>query len=112
VSDVVVKTTGGSVRSGDGLEKLTDIMSRLLEKRDAHTAEVRSLKDDVERQTRSGEFPPIEKEIEELNDLEKQFRGERTGCLAMTHIIVIASSFSGTERPIHRALDEVLEHLH
>ncbi len=111
-SGFVEKGIGDSVRSVDGLAKLTDIMSRLFEKRDAHTAEVRSLKDEVERQTRSGEFPPIEKEIEELVDLEKQFRGERTGCLAMTHIIVIASSYSGTERPIHRALDEVLEHLH
>ncbi|MCU0712145.1 MAG: TlpA family protein disulfide reductase [Pirellula sp.] len=111
-TDIVVKGTGDSVPSVDGLDKLTDIMSRLFEKRDAHTAEVRLLKDEVERQKRSGEFPPIDKEIEELVDLEKQFRGERTGCLAMTHIIAIASSFSGTERPIHGALDEVLEHLH
>jgi thiol-disulfide isomerase/thioredoxin len=111
-TDIVVKGTGDSVRSVDGLDKLTDIISRLLEKRDAHTAEVRLLKDEVERQTRSGEFPPIEKDIEELVDLEKQFRGKRTGCLAITHIIVIASSYTGTERPIHRALDEVLEHLH
>lgn len=88
VSNFVEKGTGDSVRSVDGLDKLTDIMSRLFEKRDAHTAEVRSLKDEVERQTRSGGFPPIEKEIEELVDLENQFRGERTGCLAMTHIIV------------------------
>ena len=88
VSNFVEKGTGDSVRSVDGLDKLTDIMSRLFEKRDAHTAEVRSLKDEVERQTRSGGFPPIEKEIEELVDLENQFRGERTGCLTMTHIIV------------------------
>ncbi len=86
-------------------------MSKLLEKRNAHTAEVRSLKNEVERQTRSGEFPAIEKEIEELVGLEKKYRGQRTGALVITHITNIASSYGGTERPIHRALEEVLGHL-
>lgn len=53
--------------------------------------------------------PPIERELEDLVALESEFRGERTGCLAVVHLCLLASSYGGTERPVHHALDKVLE---
>ena len=105
------KTTDSEKGMDHGMDRLIDTMSRLGEKRDAHTLEVRSLKDGAERQSRGGEFPPIEKELDELVALESEFRGKPIGCLAVVHLCLLASSYSGTERPVHQALDTVLVHL-
>lgn len=111
VENAAKETSDGAIRKDDGIDRLIDTMNRLVEKRDAHTLQVRSLKDEMERQKKSGEFPPIEKELEELVVLESECRGERSGCMAVVHLCLLASSYSGTERPIHRALDKVLVHL-
>lgn len=96
----------------DGMDRLIDTMNRLVEKRNAHELRLRSLNNEADRQRRSGEFPPIEEELEELVVLESECRGEHAGCLAVVHLCGLASSYSGTERPVHRALDKVLEHFH
>ena len=106
------ETSDGASRKDDGMDRLIDTMNRLVEKRNAHALQLRSLKDETDRQQRSGEFPPIEQELEELVVLESDCRGEHAGCLAVVHLCGLASSYSGTERPVHRALDKVLEHLH
>ncbi len=111
VEHAAKESSSGAIRSDDGMDRLIDTMNRLGEKRDAHTLQVRSIRDEVERQQRSGEFPPIEKELEELVVLESDCRGERTGCMAVVHLCLLASSYSGTERPVHQALDKVLVHL-
>jgi thiol-disulfide isomerase/thioredoxin len=106
------ETSDGASRKDDGIDRLIDTMNRLEEKRNAHELQLRSLKDETDRQQRSGEFPPIEEELEELVVLESACRGEHAGCLAVVHLCGLASSYSGTERPVYRALDKVLEHLH
>lgn len=111
VENAAKEGSDGAIRKDDGMDRLIDTMNRLVEKRDAHTLQVRSLQDEMERQKRSGEFPPIEKELEELVVLESECRGERTGCMAGVHLCLLASSYSGTERPVHQALDKVLVHL-
>lgn len=105
-------TSEVATRSDEGMDQLYDAMKRLVQKRDRHTAEFRSLKDETERQKRSGEFPPIEKELEELVVLESTNRGNPVGCKAVVHLSLLASSYSGTERPVHHALDKVLVELH
>ncbi len=105
------ETTDSEEGTDRGMDRLIDTMSRLGEKRDAHTLEVRSLKDEAERQSRGGEFPPIEKELDELVALESEFRGQPIGCLTVVHLCLLASSYPGTERPVHQALDTVLVHL-
>ena len=69
------ETSDGASRKDDGMDRLIDTMNRLVEKRNAHALQLRSLKDETDRQQRSGEFPPIEQELEELVVLESDCRG-------------------------------------
>ena len=101
-----------SIVSDVGTDRVIDTISRLVAKRDAHTIRVQSLDDELVRQKLAGEFPPIERELEELVALEKQYRGQRPGIIAIVQLSFIASSYSGTNRPVHKALDIVLENLH